>query len=65
VETVYVPATPDIPLIRNAAFIDALNRLAEEHGQEVRFQIVPARPKAGDLMHPRELGTNETGPPRT
>jgi hypothetical protein len=54
VETVYVPATDGVPLIRNAAFIEALNRLAEEHGQEVRFQIVPPRPKARDLMRSPE-----------
>ena len=64
-ETVYVPATDGVPLIRNAAFIEALNRLAEEHGQEVRFQIVPPRPKASDLMSTKALGTDEKGPPRT
>ena len=61
-ETVYVPATDGIPLMHNAAFIEALNQLAEDYGQDVHFQIVPPRPKAGDLMH-RALGTGETGPP--
>ena len=49
-ETVYVPAS-DVSLAANSAFIVALNQLAEDFGADVRFQIVPPRPKAADLMH--------------
>jgi len=54
VETVYVPATPDMSLAANSAFLEALNQLAEDFGADARFQIVPPRPKARDLMHPPE-----------
>jgi hypothetical protein len=53
-ETVYVPATSGLSLAANSAFIEALNTLAEDYGQDVRFQITPPRPKARDLMHPPE-----------
>ena len=52
-ETVYVPATGGHSLAANATFIEALNQLAEDYGQDVRFQIIPPRPKAGDLIGAR------------
>ena len=50
--TVYVPATAHMSLAANAAFAEALNALAAEHGWEGRFVIVPPRPQtAADLLN--------------
>ena len=56
-ETVYVPATPGMSLAANSAFLEALNQLAEDFGADTRFQIMPPRPKARDLMHPAPEST--------
>ena len=52
-EVVYVPATGAHSIAANAAFIEALNTLAEDWGQDVRFQIVPPRPTAAGLIGAR------------
>jgi hypothetical protein len=49
-EVVYVPVARTTPLAASAAFRDALNTVAAEHGQDVTFVIVPPRPTAGDLI---------------